>query len=87
MGTMKRLVWIIWRAMEHEGRVSDDVTAASTFEELGLDSLDMADILTAAEDEFGVEMTGEALRDVETVGGLWGVISERSGGAAQGVQG
>ena len=44
------------------------ITAASTFEQLGLDSLDAADMLFAFEDEFKIIVPDEAARSMRTVG-------------------
>jgi acyl carrier protein len=44
------------------------ITAASTFEQLGLDSLDAADMLFAFEDEFKIVVPDEAAQAMRTVG-------------------
>ena len=44
------------------------ITAASTFEQLGLDSLDAADMLFAFEDEFKIIVPDEAARSMRSVG-------------------
>jgi acyl carrier protein len=44
------------------------ITAASTFEQLGLDSLDAADMLFAFEDEFKIIVPDESARSMRTVG-------------------
>jgi acyl carrier protein len=44
------------------------ITPETKFEDLGLDSLDMVDLIMALEDEFGVEI--EAEEDLKTVGDL-----------------
>ena len=43
-----------------------EITAETTFEQLGLDSLDMVDLLMTIEDEFGVEV--EPSEELKTVG-------------------
>ena len=43
-------------------RAIDDVTREATFEELDIDSLDLAELAQVVEDEYGVEITGD---DVE----------------------
>ena len=44
------------------------IAAASTFEQLGLDSLDAADMLFAFEDEFKIIVPDEAAQSIRTVG-------------------
>lgn len=45
----------------------DEVTPATTFAEIGADSLDMVDIAMDIEDNFSVEVTEEALEGFLTV--------------------
>ena len=44
------------------------VTPASTFEELGIDSLDAADLLFAFEDDFKIVVPDDAAYSMKTVG-------------------
>ena len=44
------------------------VTTASTFEQLGIDSLDAADLLFAFEDDFGIVVPDDVARSLKTVG-------------------
>lgn len=59
------------------------VTAASTLEELGLDSLDAADVMFTVEDTFNVVVPDEAATTMRSVGdivaGLRKLIAERAG--------
>ena len=45
-----------------------DLTAETTFESLGADSLDLMDMVMTFEDEFGVEIDTEAIGDLKTIG-------------------
>lgn len=51
-----------------------ELTLATSLEELGLDSFDAVNITFALEEEFGVEMPGEGLRDVRTVGDVVAIL-------------
>jgi acyl carrier protein len=59
------------------------ITSASTFEELGLDSLDAADMLFAFEDEFKIVVPDEAATSMRSVGqvveGLRGLLDKGAG--------
>jgi acyl carrier protein len=46
----------------------DAVTAASTFLELGIDSLDAADLIFTIEDRFHIVVPDEAARSMRSVG-------------------
>ena len=41
---------------------------ARRFEDLDVDSLDLVELAQIVEDEFGVELDGDAVKDVKTVG-------------------
>ena len=45
----------------------EKVTADSTFEELGIDSLDGVNILFALESEFGIDIPDEGVQGIRTV--------------------
>ena len=47
-----------------------DLTAETTFESLGADSLDLMDMVMTFEDEFGVEIDTEAIGDLKTSGSV-----------------
>lgn len=49
---------------------ADSIRVESTFEELGLDSLDSFEILYALEQEFDVVIPDEAARGLRTVGDI-----------------
>ncbi len=45
----------------------DEVTPATTFADIGADSLDMVDLAMSLEDDFSVEVTDETLEKFVTV--------------------
>ncbi|MCD8232587.1 MAG: acyl carrier protein [Clostridiales bacterium] len=47
---------------------ADDITEETTFEELDADSLDLFQIITELEEEFGIEIPTEAADQIRTVG-------------------
>ncbi len=46
----------------------DDITEETTFEELEADSLDLFEIITQLEEEFGIEIPTEEADKIKTVG-------------------
>ena len=47
-----------------------DLTAETTFESLGADSLDLMDMVMTFEDEFGVEIDTDAIGGLKTIGSV-----------------
>lgn len=47
-----------------------DLTAETTFESLGADSLDLMDMVMNFEDTFGVEIDTEAIGGLKTIGSV-----------------
>jgi acyl carrier protein len=58
-----------------EGEISRD----ATFESLDLDSLDLVELAQIVEDEFGVELDGDAVKDVKTAGDVIDLVVARAG--------
>ena len=59
---------------DYKGIDASEISAESTFADLKLDSLDVADLVMNLEDEFGVSI--ELSADVKTVGDLVKIIDE-----------
>ena len=59
---------------DHSGEDEANITAETTFEELGVDSLTTVEVLMDIEDEFGVTL--EAAQVAKTVGDLVRAIEE-----------
>ena len=57
-----------------EGEISRD----ATFEDLDVDSLDVVELAQIVEDEFGVELDGNAVKDVRTVGDVIDLVVARA---------
>lgn len=49
-----------------------------TFERIDVDSLDLAELAQIVEEEFGVVLTGNDVKDVKTVGDLVALIVSRA---------
>ena len=46
----------------------DQITRTSTFEELDIDSLDLVELAQIVEDEYGVVLKGDDMKELATVG-------------------
>ena len=57
-------------------------TMDTTWEELDVDSLDLVELVQSLEDEYGVRIEDEKLRDVKTVGDAVRLVIAESGAAA-----
>jgi len=55
-------------ALASFGPEPEQITRESTFEELDIDSLDLVELAQIVEDEYGVVLKGEDMKDLQTVG-------------------
>jgi acyl carrier protein len=55
-----------------------EVSRESTFEELDVDSLDLVELAQIIEEEFGVELQGEDVKDLRTVGEVIDLVVSRA---------
>lgn len=55
---------------------SDDITTESTFESLGLDSLDLVEVTLVIDEEMGIKIPDEKLGDITTTGDAVDVLVE-----------
>ena len=61
-------------ALASFGPEPDQITRESTFEELDIDSLDLVELAQIVEDEFGVVLKGDDMKQLQTVGDAIDVI-------------
>jgi acyl carrier protein len=57
----------------------DQVTREATFEELDIDSLDLVELAQIVEDEYGVELKGDDMKSLKTVGDAVDLVVARAG--------
>ena len=55
------------------------ITREATFEELDIDSLDLVELAQIVEDEYGVVLKGEDMKELKTVGDAVDLITQRAG--------
>jgi acyl carrier protein len=55
---------------------ADEVTEDATFEELGLDSLDLVEVTLVVDEELGIRIPDERLGDITTTGDAVTVLTD-----------
>jgi len=60
------------------GPEADTVTRDATFEALDVDSLDLVELAQVIEDEFGIALKGDDVKDIKTVGELVDLVVSRA---------
>ena len=68
----------ILEALPQFGVEESDISRDSTFEELDIDSLDLVELAQVVEDEYGVVLKGEDMKDLKTVGDSIDLIVSRA---------
>ena len=59
---------VVFDGLAELGAERDAITRDATFEVLDVDSLDLVELAQIVEDEFGVELTADDVKDLSTVG-------------------
>lgn len=59
------------------GAKEEDVTRDATWESIDVDSLDLTELAQVVEDEHGVKMEGEDMKNIKTVGEAIDYITEK----------
>jgi acyl carrier protein len=65
-------------ALASFGPDKSQITIESTFEELDIDSLDLVELAQIVEDEYGVVLKGEDMKELKTVGDAIELIASRA---------
>ncbi len=66
---------VIAKYANYEGKITEDMSFA---DDLGVDSLDLVDIISALEDEYKIEISDEDLaKGIETVGNAVDLLKEK----------
>ena len=68
---------MIFDGLEEIG-AEGEITREATFESLDVDSLDLVELAQIVEDEFGVELDGDSVKDVKTVGDVIDLVVARA---------
>jgi acyl carrier protein len=59
------------------GAKAEDITRDATWEDIDVDSLDLAELAQVVEDEHGVKMEGDDMKNITTVGEAIDFITEK----------
>ncbi len=77
--TREAALKVITDALVDVGAERDAITAEATFEELDVDSLDLAELSQIIEDEYGVQLKGDDVGKIKTVGDAIDLVVSRAG--------
>jgi acyl carrier protein len=76
--TQEKVQERIIEAIVSFGPDREDVTPGASFEELDVDSLDLAELAQIAEDEFGVKIGSSDVEGLKTVGDAVELVAARA---------
>jgi acyl carrier protein len=77
--TPQKVEEVITDALTQFGPERDEISREKTFEELDIDSLDLAELSQIIEDEFGVQLKGDDVGKIKTVGDAIDLVVSRAG--------
>ncbi len=69
----------VFEALEEFGAEADEIKLEATFEALDVDSLDLVELGQIVQEEYGVEIKGEDMPSLKTVGNAVDLIADRAG--------
>ncbi len=76
--TPEQVEKVVYDALAEIGPSRDQITRDATFEDLDVDSLDLAEVSQVVEEEFGVTLKGEDVEQLKTVGDSIDLIHQRA---------
>jgi len=69
----------VYEALPQFGVEESDISRDATFEQLDVDSLDLAELSQIIEDEYGVQLKGDDVGKIKTVGDAIDLVVNRAG--------
>jgi acyl carrier protein len=69
---------VVFKSLEEFGADADAIGRDATFEQLDVDSLDLAELAQIVEDEFGVAIKSSDVAELKTVGDVLDLIAARA---------
>ena len=76
--TTEQVEQVVYDALVELGPTRDQLSRDATFEQLDVDSLDLAELSQIVEEKFGVTLKGDDVAAIETVGQAIDLIAERT---------
>jgi acyl carrier protein len=76
--TTDRVEQVIFDGLAEVGAEREQISRSASFEDLDVDSLDLVEVSQIVEDEFGVELEGDDIKDLKTVGEVIDLVVARS---------
>ncbi len=70
---------VIFDAVEQFGPDRSEINREATFEQLDVDSLDLAELSQVIEDEFSVQLKSDDIGQIKTVGDAVDLVMSRAG--------
>ena len=77
--TTEQVRAVVYDALAEIGPDRDAITDAATWEELDVDSLDLAELSQVVEEQFAVRLKGDDVAQIKTVGEAIDLIVTRAG--------
>jgi acyl carrier protein len=77
--TAEQVEAVVYETLVQFGPSSDDLRREATFEELDLDSLDLAELSQVLDERFGVRLKGDDVQRIRTIGDAIDLIVARAG--------
>jgi acyl carrier protein len=69
----------VFKALEEFGAEPDELNRDAEFEALDVDSLDLVELAQIVEDDYGVQLKGEEMENLKTVGQAVDLVAEKAG--------
>jgi acyl carrier protein len=69
----------IYDGLVELGTERDQLSREASLEDLDIDSLDLVELAQIVEDEYGVELRGDDVKDVKTVGEVIDLVVAKAG--------
>jgi acyl carrier protein len=76
--TTENIQEVIFKGLSELGAEQDQLSRDATFDDLDVDSLDLVELAQIVEEEFGVELEGDDVNDLQTVGQVIDLVAQKA---------
>jgi acyl carrier protein len=77
--TKERIEERLFEALEQFGAEPEQISRDAEFEVIDIDSLDLVELAQIVEEEYGVQLEGQDMERLKTVGQAVDLVAERAG--------